>query len=131
MDHDPADIEAVKNVLKKINTSWTQGDIAGLRTCLHDNMIIEGPDLLERKQGVGICIDHFSKIVRHLDGIKWREFGHQISIWHETALAKYQFEIEFQTSGEIRRESGYELYAFSREMGNWKAVWNFIVPHGQ
>ncbi|WP_029061823.1 DUF4440 domain-containing protein [Labrenzia sp. DG1229] len=125
------DAEMVKTVLTKINNSWTQKNIEDLYDCFHGEMIIEGPSLLERKEGIEKCIEHHRETSQHIHCVKWNEYEHEIRVWNDSAMAKYRFEIQFESDGNNRSETGFELYAFSRESGTWKAVWNFIVPFGQ
>ncbi len=94
-------------------------------------MIIEGPNLLERKEGIETCIEHHREISKKIHQINWREYEHEVRVWQDTAMAKYRFEVQFVSEGKSRNETGFELYAFSRESGSWKAVWNFIVPLNQ
>jgi len=91
-------------------------------------MVIEGPELRDRKVGINQCAQHHEEVLRHIKLLSFKESFHQINVWGDTAVASFQFEVQFETEGKIRSESGHEIYTFSRDAEAWKAVWNFIVP---
>jgi hypothetical protein len=34
----------------------------------------------------------------------------------------------YEMRGEVHKDSGYDLFVFSREKGKWLAVWRTILP---
>ncbi len=118
----------IKNVLKNINKSWTQGHPKDLEKYFHSDMVIQGPGFQSAIKGKSDCVKHYEDFSAHTNIKNIKDSEYVINIWDKTAVASYKFDIEFETDGEIRKESGYELYTFLRESNVWKAIWNTIVP---
>jgi len=129
MNKNITDLQAIEILLKNINNAWTQGNPKELGKYFHHSMIIEGPELRGRKVGLDQCVQHHEEVLRHIKIISYKESDYRINVWSDTAVANFQFEVQLETEGKIRKELGRELYTFSRDVNNWKAVWNFIVPY--
>lgn len=128
-----ADQKVVESILKSIVAAWNTGDLEDLKKYFHSDMVIEGPEFRERKEGRDQCIQHHEEFHRN---VKIRSFNHsdyQVNIWGDTAVASCRFEGQMETGGETFKDTGRDLYVFSRESGEWQAIWNSIVQynHGQ
>lgn len=118
----------IKNVLQNINKSWAQGHPKDLERYFHNDMVIQGPGFQGAIKGKSNCGKHYEDFLAHTNIKNYKDSEYVVNIWDKTAVASYKFDIEFETDGEIRKESGYELYTFLKEADVWKAVWNTIVP---
>ncbi|MGH1543172.1 MAG: YybH family protein [Arenicella sp.] len=127
------DHKAVESTLKSIVAACTHGDFKELEKHFHTNMVIEGPEFRQRKEGRDQSIQHYREFHRNVDIQKFKDSDYQTQIWGDTAIASYHFEAQLKTAGEVRRDTGRDLYAFTREEGEWRAVWNSLTQydHGQ
>ena len=123
-----ADQKAVESILKRIVAACTNGNLKELEKHFHPEMVIEGPEFRERKEGRDQCVQHHEEFRKSVDIQSFNESNYQVKVWGDTAVATYRFDAQFEADGQTRKESGQEVYAFSRENGEWRAVWNSIVP---
>ena len=121
-------VKNVENILRSINKSWSEGRSQDLAHYFHDDMIIQGPGLQDTIKGQHNCIKHYEGFASHSNFKDFKSSDYTVNVWDNTAIASYRFDIEFEADGEIRKESGHELYSFLREDDEWKAVWNTIMP---
>lgn len=118
----------VENVLRNINKLWSQGRVKELGQYFHSDMVVQGPGFQDAIKGKGNCVRHYEDFSAHTNIKNYKDTEYVVNLWDKTAVASYKFDVEFEAEGEIRKESGYELYAFLREAEVWKVVWNTIIP---
>jgi len=118
----------IENILQDINKSWTQGHPKELEKYFHSDIVIQGPGFQNPIKGKNNCVKHYEDFSAHTKIKNYGDSEYVVNIWDETAVASYKFDIEFEADGEIRKESGHELYTFLKDSGAWKVVWSTIVP---
>ncbi len=118
----------IENVLKNINKSWTQGRPKELEKYFHNDIVIQGPGFQNGIKGKSDCVKHYEDFSIHTNIKNYKGSEYVVNIWDKTAVASYKFDVEFESDGKIRKESGHELYTFLKKANVWKAVWNTIVP---
>lgn len=118
----------IENAVREINKSWTQGQLNELEKYFHSDMVIQGPGFQSSIKGNRNCVKHYEDFSTHTRIKNYTDSDYIVNVWDKTAVASYKFDIEFESDGEIRKESGREVYTFLREGDAWKAVWNTIVP---
>ena len=128
MNNTSADQKAVASTLKCIIAACKNGNVKELKKYFHSSMVIEGPEFQERKEGLDQCLQHHEDFLRNVHIQSYKESDHQVRVWGDTAVANYRFEVQIETDGQVYRDIGRELYVFSRMNGEWRAVWNSIVP---
>ena len=52
----------------------------------------------------------------------------EIYVTGDTAVAVYAWKMTYEMGGEEYRETGHDLFVFTRAGGNWLAVWRAILP---
>ena len=118
----------IESIVREINRSWTQYQLDKLEKYFHSDMIIQGPAFQDSIKGSRNCVKHYEDFAANTKIKNYKDSEYIVNVWDKTAVVSYKFDIEFESDGEIRKESGHELYTFLREDNAWKAVWNTIVP---
>ena len=128
-----ADQKAVESLLKNIVAACNTGNLEALKKYFHSSMVIEGPEFQERKEGRDQCIQHHEEFHRNVKIQSFKDSDYQVNVWGDTAVASCRFEGQMETGGDVFKDTGRDLYVFSRKNGEWQAVWNSIVQynHGQ
>ena len=128
-----ADQKAVESLLKNIVAASNTGNLEELKKYFHSSMVIEGPEFQERIEGRDQCIQHYEELRRNVKIQGFKDSDYQVNVWEDTAVASFRFEGQMETGGEVFKDTGRDLYVFSRKNGEWQAVWNSIVQynHGQ
>ena len=124
-----ADQKTVESLLKNIVAAWNTGNLEDLKKYFHSSMVIEGPDFQERKEGRDQCIQHHEEFHRNVKIKNFKDSDYQVTVWGDTALASCRFEGLIETKGKAFKDTGRDLYVFSRKNGEWQAVWNSIVQY--
>lgn len=124
-----ADQKAVESLLKNIVAACNTGNLEALKKYFHSSMVIEGPDFQERKEGRDQCIQHHEEFHRNVKIKNFKDSDYQVTVWGDTALASCRFEGLIETKGKAFKDTGRDLYVFSRKNGEWQAVWNSIVQY--
>lgn len=120
--------EEIRQLLKNINDAWVKGHPEELGEYFHEDMVIVGPGFRGGGRGKRACVESYKDFTSHATIREFKESDHAIDIWSDTAVASYQFEIDYEMNSEEHRDSGYDLFVFVRERGNWRAVWRTIIP---
>ncbi|MFQ6092825.1 MAG: hypothetical protein ACE5OR_09110, partial [bacterium] len=63
----------------------------------------------------------FEELIRRFNEASNEEAG-------DTAVASYQFEIDWVSNGEEHSEIGHDVLVFVRKRGKGLAVWRAVVP---
>ena len=124
-----ADQKAVESLLKNIVAASNTGNLEELKKYFHSSMVIEGPEFQERKEGRDQCIQHHEEFHRNVKIQSFKDSDYQVNVWGDTAVASCRFEGQMETGGEVFKDTGRDLYVFSRKNGEWQAVWNSVVQY--
>ncbi len=120
--------EEIRQLLRSINDAWSKGHPEELEEYFHENMVIVQIGSQGGGRGKRECVDSYKGFVSHATIREFKESNHDIVVWTNTAVASYKFEMTYEIGGETHNDSGYDLFAFSREKGKWLAVWRTILP---
>lgn len=122
------DQKAVEFLLKNIVAACSTGKLEELKKYFHSSMVIEGPEFQERIEGRAQCIEHHEELHKNVKIQSFKDSDYQVNVWGDTAVASCRFEGQIETGGNVFNDTGRDLYVFSRKNGEWRAVWNSIVP---
>ena len=122
------DREEIRQILKDINEAWTKGNTDDLNKYFHEDMIIAQPGFGIHGDGRNACVDSYKEFAGMASVQGLRESEHIVLVWGDTAVASYRFDIEYELDGQSHQDAGYDLFVFTRQDGNWLAVWRTILP---
>lgn len=128
MNQNFADQKAIEWLLMSINRACLQGRLENLDKYFHSDMVIDRPEFREGKVGRDQCIQHHEDFLKNVKILSFRESDYKVNVWGDTAVASYQFEVQLEIDNRVHKESGRELYTFSRNDQGWQAVWSSIAP---
>jgi ketosteroid isomerase-like protein len=122
------DRDEIRWILKNINEAWTKGRPAHLDRYFHEDMVIAQPGFGIRGEGKSACVNSYREFSGTASIRSFEESQHVVLVWGDTAVASYKFEIEYDLDGLPHRDTGYDLFVFTRQGGDWLAVWRAILP---
>ena len=122
------DRDAIQELIDRINDSWRNRRTADLRELFHESMVIVPPDLAGRVEGREACIKSYDDFLGVADVREYRASEPTVETWGETAVATFAWEMAWSMHGRPHRESGHDLFVFTRRDGRWWAVWRTILP---
>jgi hypothetical protein len=117
----------VGNVLSQINDAWRTGNPDLLADYFHPEMVIVGPCYQELGKGREACVASYRDFLIGSVVKEYRESNLVIKEWGATAVATYNWEMEFEQDGLLQSEAGADLFVFDRQGEKWLAVWRAIT----
>lgn len=122
------DRDEIRWILKRINEAWTKGRPEELDRYFHEDMIIAQPGFGIRGEGKRACVGSYKEFAGMASIQSFEESQHVVLVWGNTAVASYKFDIAYELDGLAHQDTGYDLFVFTRESGDWLAVWRAILP---
>jgi hypothetical protein len=126
------DEESVRELVARINDAWLKGrpeDIpSALDGCFHEQMTIKGPDFQTIGSGKEACIRSYSDFLQQASVRECTLSEPDVEVVGDTAIASYSWKMTYELSGQEYRESGHDLFVFTRDQGRWLAVWRALLP---
>lgn len=119
----------ISEIIKKINLSWVEGRPENLAEYIHENMMIVSPELKIMGKGKETCIKSYADFVNQATVNKYDESEAEIYVWGSTAIASYEYDVEWEMNGKSYKEQGRDLFVFTYENGKWLAVWRKVIPN--
>jgi hypothetical protein len=121
-------VDDINRLLKNINQSWRQGRWEQLEKCFHQDVVIAAPGIKGGGRGRKACVQSYRDFIGQADILDYRESDLTVDMWGDTATACYRFEISYRMNEQQYHDVGYDLFVFSRQAGEWLAVWRTIIP---
>lgn len=125
---EPGHREQIRRVLERINDAWLEGRSEELGEYLHPDIAIVSPDLRRLGEGSEACVKSYHDFASRATVNGFTMSDPVIDLWRDTAVAVYSFDIDYEMSGRSHRESGRDLYVFTRDGGKWRAAWRMLTP---
>lgn len=122
-----ADQQAVAARLQAINDAWTGGRVGDLRDLLHPGIVVVGGDLTVHADGREACLRGFADFVERATIREFRPEEPRIDVFEDTAVAGYDYRIEYTLEGTTYLEGGHDVWLFVRTGGEWLAVWRMLT----
>ncbi len=128
------DREEILLLLVRINQTWLERPPeefpALLGEYFHESMVIKGPGFQTMGTGTGrdACIQSYVDFVRQAKVSAWNLSDSDVDIIGDTAVATYAWKITYELNGEERRETGHDVFVFTRSEGKWRALWRAMLP---
>jgi uncharacterized protein (TIGR02246 family) len=123
-----SDHEAIRLLVKKINEAWVGGRPETLAEYFHPDMVIVAPRFQGVETGRDACVKSYADFVGQARVHEYLEGAPSIDVWNDTAVATYRYDITYEMDSTVFRESGWDLFVFSRDRGRWLAVWRTLIP---
>jgi hypothetical protein len=128
-----SDVEARKDggevarVLKAINECWLQGRPHDLAAYFHDDMTMVLPGFAGRVEGSSAVIAGYEDFCASARVHEYDELDLQIDVCGRTAVASNAFHIVYEREGQKYSSTGRDLFVFTEEAGEWRAVWRAML----
>jgi hypothetical protein len=127
-DTKDTDLREVAEVLRVINKAWVEGRPDDVEEWVRDDIVMAFPGFEGRSEGGESFVEGYREFLSQASILAFRELDVSIDVWGETAVASYRFEIEYEMAGESHRDSGHDVFVFTREPEGWRAVWRTMMP---
>ncbi len=126
------DIQAVRQLLERINNAWLQGPPdaipAALEECFHDRIVMQGPNFQNLAEGKAALIQSYVDFVRNAVVRDCKLEPPSVHAAGDTAVATFRWTMTYEIQGKESTESGYDIFAFTRSGGRWQACWRAMLP---
>ena len=128
----PNDKQQIAALLQRINDAWLKGrreDIpAALEDCFEDRMLIKGPGMVTLSEGRAAAARSYSDFLQQAKVRECTLGEPEIQVVGGAAVATYGWTMTYELDGQEYTESGFDVFAFSRMGGVWKAIWRALLP---
>ena len=120
--------EEIRQLLKKINRAWIEGQTEILNEVFHEDMMIVSPDFQILGRGREACVKSYKDFMRQATLRKFTESEATIEVWEHTAVASYRFDMAWEKDGQSFQDAGRDVFVFSLLEDQCQAVWRTILP---
>ncbi len=120
--------QEVWNTLRELNDCWTKGDGSGLINYFHKDMVAITATKRERLMGRDACIADWMGFSKAAKINSWKEINPQITLFGNTAIVTYYFDMSFDMGGQTIKMMGRDMFVFLKENGKWWAVADQFSP---
>jgi hypothetical protein len=122
------DREAIRELIRRINEAWLNRRMVELDHYFHEAMVGVAPGFQARSEGREACIKSYEDFMGAAVVDEFRESEPTIDLCGNTAVATFGWEMAWTMNGRSHRESGHDLFVFTREDGRWWTVWRTMLP---
>jgi hypothetical protein len=129
------DKKQIHGLVRRINDAWLKGPadsvVAVLMDCFDDRMIIKGPGMVTIAEGKAACARSYSDFLGQAAIRECHLDEPEIHAVSGAAIAAYGWTMTYVLNGQEYQEAGYDVFAFTRIDGSWKAMWRLLLPGTQ
>jgi len=118
----------IETIVRFINEAWTQDRLEDLNRFFHQDMVIIGPDARVAGRGRDACISSYRSFAEAAEIHSFAQNDFRIEAFENTSVVTYSFSLSYEMDGKIFRDSGRDMFVFTREREDWMAVWRMILP---
>lgn len=118
----------IRALLQKISEAWSKGNPDDLMKYFHEDLVILSPDLQRMGKGKQACAQSYKDFIARAVVHEYKEYDHTIDVWGDTALSIYAFDISYEMEGQTYRETGHDIFVYTREEKQWLVVWRMVIP---
>jgi ketosteroid isomerase-like protein len=126
--HETAKQEVWKT-LRELNDCWTKDDGAGLVNYFHKDIVAITATERERLMGRDACVAGWMGFAKAANIHYWKEIDPQITLFGDTAIVTYYFDMSFDMGGQTIKMGGRDMFVFVKENGQWWAVADQFSPY--
>ncbi|HEX6747494.1 MAG TPA: nuclear transport factor 2 family protein [Longimicrobium sp.] len=120
-----ADERGAADLLRRINEAWLEGRPRDLAPLFDPGIVMRYPG--GRAEGRDAMVGGF---VAFLESARVHTFEHdepQVDVVGATAVASLGFTMVYEREGSRYRSTGRDLWVFSGDGGEWRAVWRTML----
>jgi len=122
----------IEQLLERVNNAWahgpTEGMVETIGACFDEAMVIAGgPEVQVRGRGRVQCATSYASFLRICTLHECGFDPPAIEVTGPTAVAVCGWRMTFEHEGRIHRESGRDIFVFSKATGRWLAVWRAML----
>ena len=118
---DPAEKE-IWDTVRALNAAWTRGNPDELAHYFHARMIAVTPVDRRRRDGQAECLAGWKGFVAAARVHDWQEIDPVIRVYDNAAVVSYDYDIDYEMSGQRCRDHGRDLMFLVRENDRWQLV---------
>lgn len=119
-------LDSVWRIVQAMNHTWVSGDADALGRYFHPDMIIVATGM--RLEGREACVESYREFCASTT-IKWFSTSNpSVSVFGETAVATYEFDLTYEWDGQTIRDKGKEIFVLLQQNDSWQAVWRTVIP---
>jgi hypothetical protein len=121
------DQQEIWRILRSLNQAWVAGHPEQVANFLHPGGTFVSPNLEKRMQGREACVASYEEFCRQAVIQSFSESEPAIDVCGNVAVVIYGFEICYEMNQQAFHEMGRDLLVFTREAGEWRAVWRTML----
>jgi ketosteroid isomerase-like protein len=126
MPADDAAAAAIDALLRELNACWTLSRAPETERFLHDDVVFTGsaPGVGEvRIEGKAACVQSYVDFANACMIIAFEQAPARVDIAGDTAVAVYDWRLEYVWAGLTSSDSGRDLLVLHRVEGQWLVTW--------
>jgi uncharacterized protein (TIGR02246 family) len=114
-------------LLRRINQAWLEGRPRDLAPLFHPDIVMILPGFAGRLQGREQMVSGFVDFCANAKVHAFEADEEQIDVIGQTAVASVAFTMVYERQGQRFRSTGRDVWVFTREGGDWLAVWRTML----
>lgn len=128
------DQEEIRKLLESINEAWLVNYPdqipRAMEDCFDERMVIKGPNFQTVGAGKAACIQSYVDFVKSASVKGCTLSTPHVEVTGDTAVATYSWQLTYDQNGKEHKDSGNDLFVFTRSDGRWRAVCRVMIPAG-
>ncbi len=114
--------------VKELNVAWTKGAAGTLASYFHPKMVAIAPTERNILYGQDACVAGWQNFASNATIHHWAEIDPQVSVFGNTAIVTYYFDMSFDIQGQTVSLRGRDMFVLAKEEGRWWAVADQFSP---
>ena len=111
-------------LLLELNQCWTEGSPGEVGRFLHDDVVFNGPTPDIRVEGKAACVESYVSFTTNSMVTAFRQEPARVDVVGDTAVAIYDWYLEYVWMGLTSIDSGRDLFVLQRQAdGRWLVTW--------
>jgi ketosteroid isomerase-like protein len=120
--------EEVLRTMAAIQATWREKRPREMKPYLHPDFTLAAPGFGAMVKGRDLLIGGFVQFSDIAQVLEYRESDLDVQVIGETAVVTFRFDMTYQRQNHPREHStGRDLWFFSRQDGQWVAVWRTML----
>lgn len=115
-------MDEIRRTLEELNSAWRNERFEELGQFFDENVIMKGPGFKDLVPGREALVQSYATFMKQAKVTELAESNHSIHSWSDTAVATYDWTISYERDGKMNRDSGQEMFVFTRRASRWVAV---------
>jgi hypothetical protein len=125
------DEAAIRAQISQINHAWQhqRGETltSTLKECFANDIVMRGPGFTFISKGRELAVQSFVDFTAQAEVKAFSAEEPAIDLYGDTATATYAWQMTYVLAGQEYTEQGHDIFIFSRQAGQWLAVWRTLL----